>query len=284
MSNPTSNFGWQMPTPTDLVTDLPADFEVFGQAVDSDFVDLLGGTTGQVLSKTSNTDLDFTWVSPTAGDIEGVSPGIGILGGGTSGTVTVTNSMATAIDAKGDLIVGTGADTFSRLAVGANTYTLVADSAEATGLKWAAPAGGVFAGVRANNATAAQTIPNNIVTVLTFSAENFDTNTYHSTSSNTGRLTVPAGKAGYYRIYYSIQYMVNGGGRRAVDLTLNGTSTYLSTAEVTVSAASYPSCNGSTTYYLNDGDYVNLVAYQTSGGNLDTNAGAVDHFGMEKID
>jgi len=141
MSNPTSNFGWQMPESTDLVTDLPADFEVFGQAVDTDFVDLLGGTTGQILSKTSATDLDFTWVAPTAGDIEGVTAGIGISGGGTSGTVTVTNSMATAIDAKGDLIVGTGADAFSRLAVGTNTYTLVADSAEATGLKWQAPAG-----------------------------------------------------------------------------------------------------------------------------------------------
>ncbi len=83
------------------------------------------------------------WVSSGAtGDIEGVSAGVGISGGGTSGTVTVTNSMATAIDAKGDLIVGTGADTFSRLAVGTNTYILTADSAEATGLKWAAPAGG----------------------------------------------------------------------------------------------------------------------------------------------
>jgi len=35
MANPTTNYGWQMPTPTDLVTDLPADFGVFGQAVDS---------------------------------------------------------------------------------------------------------------------------------------------------------------------------------------------------------------------------------------------------------
>ena len=51
-----------MPTATDLVTDLPADFEVFGQAVDTDFVDLLGGTTGQVLSKASGTDLDFAWI------------------------------------------------------------------------------------------------------------------------------------------------------------------------------------------------------------------------------
>ena len=62
MTNPTTYFGWQMPTSTDLVTDLPADFEVFGQAVDTDFSGLLGGTTGQVLSKTSGTDLAFTWI------------------------------------------------------------------------------------------------------------------------------------------------------------------------------------------------------------------------------
>jgi hypothetical protein len=62
MANPTTNFNWQMPVSTDLVTDLPADFEVFGQAVDTDFQYLLGGTTGQVLSKASGTDLDFIWI------------------------------------------------------------------------------------------------------------------------------------------------------------------------------------------------------------------------------
>jgi hypothetical protein len=83
------------------------------------------------------------WVASGAtGDIEGVTAGVGISGGGTSGTVTVTNSMATAIDAKGDLIGGTGADTFARLAVGANNTVLTADSSTATGLKWATPAGG----------------------------------------------------------------------------------------------------------------------------------------------
>jgi hypothetical protein len=83
------------------------------------------------------------WVASGAtGDIEGVTAGIGISGGGTSGTVTVTNSMATAIDAKGDLVPGTGADTFSRLAVGANNTVLTADSSQATGMKWAAAAGG----------------------------------------------------------------------------------------------------------------------------------------------
>jgi hypothetical protein len=83
------------------------------------------------------------WVASGAtGDIEGVTAGIGISGGGTSGTVTVTNSMATAIDAKGDLVAGTGADAFSRLAVGANDTVLTADSAQATGLKWATVSAG----------------------------------------------------------------------------------------------------------------------------------------------
>ena len=51
-----------MPTATDLVTDLPADFEVFGQAVATSMADLLGGATGQVLSKTTNADMDFDLV------------------------------------------------------------------------------------------------------------------------------------------------------------------------------------------------------------------------------
>ena len=65
MSNPTSNFNWQMPTATDLVTDLPADFEVFGQAVDTSLADLKGGTSGQVLAKNTNTDMDFVWSTPS---------------------------------------------------------------------------------------------------------------------------------------------------------------------------------------------------------------------------
>jgi hypothetical protein len=89
MANPTSNFNWQMPTPTDLVTDLPADFEVFGQAVDSSMADLLGGTTGQILAKNSNTNMDFVWIANDQGDITGITASSPLTGGGTSGAVTV---------------------------------------------------------------------------------------------------------------------------------------------------------------------------------------------------
>lgn len=84
------------------------------------------------------------WVGVSgAGDVTEVQAGTGIsVASGTGPIPVVTNTMATAVDAKGDLIVGTGADTFARLAVGTNGHTLVADSSTATGLKWAAAAGG----------------------------------------------------------------------------------------------------------------------------------------------
>lgn len=116
MANPTTNFGWVLPASTDLVTDLPADFDTALQGVDTSLVDLKGGTTGQVLSKATNTDMDFTWV-----------------------TTDDTNAIQNAIvDAKGDIITATAADTPARLAVSTDGFVLTADSSTATGLKWAA--------------------------------------------------------------------------------------------------------------------------------------------------
>jgi hypothetical protein len=114
MTNPTSNFGWQMPEPTDLVTNLPADFEVFGQAVDSDFADLLGGTTGQVLKKNTNADLDFVWGADSAG---------------------MTNPMTTT----GDIIYSSPGSTPVRLGVGSAGNVLTVASGVPS---WAAPTGG----------------------------------------------------------------------------------------------------------------------------------------------
>lgn len=114
MATTTTNFGWDIPQSTDLVKDGATAIAALGQDIDTAFVDLKGGTTGQVLSKASGTDLDFTWVAQDD-----------------------SNAIQNAIvDAKGDLIAASAADTPARLAVGANGQILTADSSQATGLKW----------------------------------------------------------------------------------------------------------------------------------------------------
>jgi hypothetical protein len=116
----TTNFGWETPDDTDLVKDGAAAMRTLGNSIDTSFVDLKGGTTGQVLSKASNTDLDYAWIA--ADDSNAIQNAI--------------------VDAKGDLIGATAADTPARLAVGTNGQVLTADSTASTGLKWATPAGG----------------------------------------------------------------------------------------------------------------------------------------------
>lgn len=118
MATTTTNFGWDIPQSTDLVKDGATAIAALGQDIDTALVDLKGGTTGQVLAKASNTDLDFTWATDASG------------------------IPATIFDAKGDLIAASAADTAARLAVGTNGQVLTADSTAATGIKWATPAGG----------------------------------------------------------------------------------------------------------------------------------------------
>jgi hypothetical protein len=84
------------------------------------------------------------WVGVSgAGDVTEVQAGTGIsVASGTGPIPVVTNTMATAIDAEGDLIIGDAADAFQRLAIGSNTHVLTVDTSVDGKIKWAAPAGG----------------------------------------------------------------------------------------------------------------------------------------------
>ena len=67
MATTTPNFGWSVPTSSDLVKNGAVAIETLGDSIDASLVDLKGGTTGQVLAKATNTDMDFTWTTPSSG-------------------------------------------------------------------------------------------------------------------------------------------------------------------------------------------------------------------------
>lgn len=94
MATTTPNFGWSVPTSTDLVKDGATAIETLGDSVDASMADLLGGTSGQILAKNSNTNMDFVWITNDVGDITAVNTNSPLTGGGTSGALTLSYDYA----------------------------------------------------------------------------------------------------------------------------------------------------------------------------------------------
>jgi len=179
----------------------------------------------------------------------------------------------TIVDAKGDLVTATAADTPARLAVGTNGTILVADSTAATGLKWATT--GNFVGCRVY-ASSAQTISNATDTKLAFANETFDTDSFHSNVTNNTRITIPTGLGGYYRVTANSGFLSNATGRRIMAIALNGTN--VSQVETTANASAEPAASITDIYSLAAADYLEINVYQTSGGNLNTSGAAAREF------
>jgi hypothetical protein len=169
MATTTPNFGWSVPTSTDLVKDGATAIETLGDSIDASLVDLKGGTTNQVLAKNSNTDMDFKWVADAAG---------------------MTNPMTTT----GDTIYSSSGSTPARLGIGTAGQVLTVNSG-ATAPEWAtAPTGGmtlISTTTLGSTATTISSIPgtyNNLVMVLrnaiTGGVANFHTRYNSDTGSN----------------------------------------------------------------------------------------------------
>jgi hypothetical protein len=114
MATTTPNFGWTVPTSSDLVKNGATAIETLGDSIDASLVDLKGGTTGQVLKKATNTDMDFVWSADSAG---------------------MTNPMTTT----GDTIYSSSGSTPARLGIGSTGQVLTVASGVPS---WATPASG----------------------------------------------------------------------------------------------------------------------------------------------
>ena len=120
MTNPTSNYNFQMPTATDLVTDLPADFEVFGQAVDTRLKALQPGTTlGDLAYSSATANTNTRLGIGTSGQVLAVSGGVPAWTtlATTSGLTKITSASFSGVANTGTTFDGVFSSTYNNYVV-----------------------------------------------------------------------------------------------------------------------------------------------------------------------
>jgi len=171
----------------------------------------------------------------------------------------------------GDTYYASAAGTPARLGIGSTDQVLKVSGGVPT---WATPSSGsTFVGVSLYK-TNAQATSNNTETTLVWEEEDFDTDAFHSTVSNTDRITIPTGKTGKHLLTFTITVDPNGTGGRIVKLQKNGTDIYYGTWAAAAPAGIESSINSSVVLNLDAADYLEVLYFQNSGGGLLTGTGA----------
>jgi hypothetical protein len=172
----------------------------------------------------------------------------------------------TLVDAKGDILTATADNTPARLAVGTNNQILVANSSTSTGLEWQTPSAAGFVGARAYDTTGT-TVSTATWTAIPLALETYDTNTFHDNATNNSRMTIPAGKGGYYQVNAQGLWNTNTTGSRQIAIYKNGGVVIYGVLPASAASGDIVS---SVIFTLNLAatDYVQMYAYQNSGGNL----------------
>jgi hypothetical protein len=207
---------------------------------------------GKVYEKSSDKKLYFKNEDGTEYDL---------TASGSSGVATDT-----IYDTKGDIPIGTGADTAAKLPVGSNGQVLTADSTQTTGVKWAAASGGAtFTGAKAYR-SAAYNLASGAVTVFPWDAEDWDTDSFHDNATNPSRFTVPSGLGGKYAVKASVGSSANFSARYIVEIHVNGTVVHGGRTDTTT-GGQFPCATVTTDLNLSATDYVEIAYYQDSGSN-----------------
>ena len=256
----TTNYNWETPDDTDLVKDGAAAIRTLGSSIDTTTKNLNPETTtGDIAYRSATANTNTRLAIGTTGQVLTVAAGV---------PSWATPTDQTPLTTKGDVFTFSTVD--ARLGVGANGTVLTADSAETTGLKWAAPAGGsTFAGASAYN-TANISLTNGTTTAITWAAENFDTDAIHSTSTNTSRFTIPSGKGGYWAFMCQVRFANNSTGGRYIFVRKNGTD-FLTLEVAAQNRAFSQAISGVIDAVATD--YIEFFALQTSGGALNLETG-----------
>lgn len=213
------------------------------------------------------TTTNYGWTTPADTDLvkDGASA-IRTLGNGVDTTLKNLNPETTL----GDIAYRSStSNTKTRLPIGTDGQVLSVSSGVPA---WTTlTIGNTFVGCRAFR-NSAQTINNGSLTAIEYNAETYDTDGFHSTTTNPSRMTIPTGKGGYYVLHVMLTYSENSGGFRDLRFYKNGSELQM------LRTAGQPNTSASTGMFASyagnfvAGDYLEVFGYQNSGGSLDIGA------------